>query len=168
MSFENRFRGDSEGLKANQERYLSLFPPAALPGRILDVGCGRGEMVELLRDAGHDAFGVDADEGMAAACRDRGIPVVQDNALHLLERLEDGSLKGIFSAQVVEHLLLEVVSDLASRQRIERAAKAAARRLRGDAWKEIANESFTEDRIMKAARQVLKLAGWPIKVKPTK
>jgi SAM-dependent methyltransferase len=105
VSFEDRFRGGSEGLKQNQKRYLSLFPDAGVPGRILDVGCGRGEMVELLREAGHDAFGVDPDPGMAAVCRSKGIPVVEDNALHLLERLEDGSLKGIFSAQVVEHLL---------------------------------------------------------------
>jgi O-antigen chain-terminating methyltransferase len=71
---------------------------------VLDVGCGRGEFLGLLREAGVEARGVDADADMVAFARGEGLEVEQGDALAHLEQLEDGSLGGIFLAQVVEHL----------------------------------------------------------------
>ena len=103
--FEDRFRGESADLKAQQAEYLGFFPPPEAIGKIVDVGCGRGEMVEVLLEAGHEALGVDMDAGMVETCEAKGLPVVQDNAIHYLEGAPEGSLKGIFCAQVIEHLL---------------------------------------------------------------
>ena len=104
VAFEDRCRGSSESIQRAQERYLSLFPPASGSGAILDIGCGRGEMLELLIAAGYEAIGVDMDTNMVELCRSKGLPVVQDDGNHYLEGTEDDSLRGIFCAQVVEHL----------------------------------------------------------------
>ncbi len=105
VAFEDRFRGDSGEVRASQERYLTLFPPPEISGRIVDIGCGRGEMLDLLREAGHDVLGVDPDSGMVEVCRAKGLAVVQADGISWLEQSQDDSLKGIFCAQVVEHLL---------------------------------------------------------------
>lgn len=105
VAFEDRFRGTSESIKRTQERYLTLFPPPSAIGTVVDIGCGRGEMLELLIAAGHKVMGVDMDTNMIELCESKGLPVVQDNGIHYLEVTEDGSLGGIFCAQVVEHLL---------------------------------------------------------------
>ena len=103
--FEDRFRGASADLKVQQQSYLEFFPLPTSIGKVLDVGCGRGEMLEVLREAGYEAIGVDMDAGMIKACESKGLPVEQDNAIHYLEGLQQGSLMGIFCAQVIEHLL---------------------------------------------------------------
>jgi O-antigen chain-terminating methyltransferase len=112
VTFEDRCRGSSEELRKSQERYVSLFPQPGGIGKILDIGCGRGEMLELLTGAGYDVLGVDPDAGMIEVCRSKGLPVVQDNGIHLLEQTDDNSLKGIFCAQVIEHLLTSEVERL--------------------------------------------------------
>jgi O-antigen chain-terminating methyltransferase len=71
---------------------------------VLDVGCGRGEFLELCREAGIAARGIDADAGMVARCRETGLAAEQADALAYLDRLPDGTLGGVFCAQVIEHL----------------------------------------------------------------
>jgi O-antigen chain-terminating methyltransferase len=101
FGLEERFRGSEEAIKTNQRIYLDLVDGHA---PILDVGCGRGEFLVLLRDAGVDARGIDADADMAAFARGEGVDVEQADAIAYLDGLEDGSLGGVFAAQVVEHL----------------------------------------------------------------
>jgi len=71
---------------------------------VLDVGCGRGEFLDLLKSRGIGARGIDLNHEMAEACRARGLDVSEADAVAYLSALDDGSLGGIFSAQVVEHL----------------------------------------------------------------
>ena len=71
---------------------------------VLDVGCGRGEFLELLKEKGISARGVDLNEEMAAVCRERGLEATAGDALTYLLAQPDGSLGGLFAAQVVEHL----------------------------------------------------------------
>jgi SAM-dependent methyltransferase len=71
---------------------------------VLDLGCGRGEFLGLLREAGLEARGVDLDADMVAFAGGEGLDVEQTGAVEYLDGLEDGSLGGIFAAQVVEHL----------------------------------------------------------------
>jgi SAM-dependent methyltransferase len=101
FAFEARMRGRSEEIRERQRAYVEDFRDAA---PVLDVGCGRGELVGLLREAGVEARGVDADADMVAFARGEGLPVEQADLLAYLESLEDGSLGGIFAGQVVEHL----------------------------------------------------------------
>jgi SAM-dependent methyltransferase len=101
FAFESRMRGSVDAIRDRQRRYVDDFRDAA---PVLDIGCGRGELLELLREAGVEARGVDADADMVAYARGEGLDVEQADLVQHLESLEDGSLGGIFMGQVVEHL----------------------------------------------------------------
>ena len=101
VAFENRFRGSMDEIRARVAAYLPQFEGAS---DVLDVGCGRGEFLDLLRERGIGASGVDINHDMVELCRARGLEVVQGDALAHLEQLDDGALGGLFAAQVVEHL----------------------------------------------------------------
>jgi SAM-dependent methyltransferase len=101
FAFESRMRGSVDSIRERQRRYVDDFRAAA---PVLDVGCGRGELLSLLRDAGVAARGIDADADMVAYARGEGLDVEQADAIDYLERLDEGSLGGIFMGQVVEHL----------------------------------------------------------------
>ena len=101
VAFENRFRGSQDEIRARVADYLPYFEGAS---NVLDVGCGRGEFLDLLRERGISASGVDINNDMVELCRARGLEVVQGDVLAHLEQLDDGALGGLFAAQVVEHL----------------------------------------------------------------
>src|SRR5262245_34051023 len=101
VRFEDRHRGSREEIRHRQRAYLDLFAGA---GRVLDVGCGRGEFLELCREAGIEAQGIDVDPAMVARCREAGLAAEQVDALAYLEGVPDASLGGIFCAQVIEHI----------------------------------------------------------------
>jgi SAM-dependent methyltransferase len=101
VGFEDQFRGSREVIRARLESYLPLFNGK---DDVLDVGCGRGEFLDLLSARGIKARGIDLNHEMAEVCRARGLDVTEADAVAYLSGLEDGSLGGIFSAQVVEHL----------------------------------------------------------------
>ena len=99
--FENRFRGSEDEVRRQQQAYLSDLPRN---GPILDLGCGRGEFLELLRENGYEAAGVDINSQMVDICLDKGLRCEKGDLLEKLAGWEDGSLTGIFSSQVIEHL----------------------------------------------------------------
>ena len=101
VGFEEAFRGERDEIRTRQRAYLESFRGAS---DVLDVGCGRGEFLELLREERISARGVDANGEMVEQCRDRDLVAIQTDALTYLEGLPDESLGGLFSAQVVEHL----------------------------------------------------------------
>lgn len=105
LAFEEKHRGPGEAVKAQQRAYLRHF--AGVPGPVLDAGCGRGEFLELLREAGIAASGVDADAEMAARGREKGLEIAVGDLFAHLGALPDASLGGIFAAQVIEHLRTE-------------------------------------------------------------
>lgn len=116
FAFEAQMRGSTGSVRERQRIYvddLREAPP------VLDVGCGRGELLAVLREAGVEARGIDADADMVAYARGEGLAVEQADAAAYLEGLEDGSLGGIFAGQVVEHLppaTLVRVLELAARK----------------------------------------------------
>ena len=71
---------------------------------MLDAGCGRGEFLDLLQARGIRARGLDLNHEMVEVCRGRGLDVAESDVVSYLERQPDGSLGGLFAAQVVEHL----------------------------------------------------------------
>jgi SAM-dependent methyltransferase len=101
FAFESRMRGSTESIRDRQRPYVDDFREAA---PVLDVGCGRGEFLVLLREAGIEGRGVDLDADMVAYARGEGLEVELADAVEHLQGLEDGSLGGIFAAQLVEHL----------------------------------------------------------------
>ena len=101
LNLETEFRGPEELIRERQQQYVPLF---AGRSRVLDVGCGRGEFLGLLRESGIDAVGIDLDADMIAHCRSLGHQVVRVDALAHLRSVGPGTLGGIFCAQVLEHL----------------------------------------------------------------
>ena len=119
VGFERRFRGDPEAVAAAlAERYLDLLvanPP------VVDIGCGRAELVEMLTRRGVEAIGVDTDPSMVAEARDRGLDVRQVDGSSFLRGREPGSLGAVIATHLVEHLefadLVELLELAASRLR---------------------------------------------------
>jgi SAM-dependent methyltransferase len=101
VGFEDQFRGSQETIRARLESYLPYFEGAS---DVLDVGCGRGEFLDLLQARGITARGLDLNHEMVEVCRARGLDVTEADAVGYLEGVPDGSLGGLFAAQVVEHL----------------------------------------------------------------
>jgi len=101
FSLEMRIRGPRAGIRERQRIYVDAFRDAA---PVLDVGAGRGEFLELLGEAGIDARGIELDDELVEYGRSQGLSVDHADAVAHLEGLEDGSLGGIFAAQLVEHL----------------------------------------------------------------
>lgn len=110
VGFEARFRGESASIvDAQRERYLALLtahPP------VLDVGCGRGELLEVLAEAGVAATGIDLNAEMVAEAQGRGLDAHQADARAWLVDQPEHSLGSIITVHVVEHLELNPLIEL--------------------------------------------------------
>ncbi len=115
--FAERFRGSEDYVSANQKIYLPYF---AGRKNVLDVGCGRGEFLEMMRTAGVSARGIDLDPESVALCRHKDLHAEAADLFVYLQSLPEASLDGIFCSQVVEHL---------SPERVPAMIKLAASRL---------------------------------------
>lgn len=119
-AFEDRYRGTRATIKDRLRAYLPFITPLlapAAPGArpaALDLGCGRGEWLELLGEQGFAARGIDLDEGMLAACHERGLDVELADALRALRAQPDHSLAVVSAFHLVEHIPFELVRELAS------------------------------------------------------
>lgn len=99
--FEERFRGPESEIKRRQQAYLEIFRGCR---DVLDLGCGRGEFLELMRENGIPARGVETGKDAFLLCREKGLAVTQQNLFSCLQSLPDESVGGIFCGQVIEHL----------------------------------------------------------------
>lgn len=99
--FENRFRGSEKAVKTQLEEYLPFFKKGK---KVVDLGCGRGEFLDLLKSKWIDAEGIDINEQMVSISRDKGLACRKGDILEQLAEYGNGSLGGIFSSQVIEHL----------------------------------------------------------------
>ncbi|MCZ7403139.1 MAG: class I SAM-dependent methyltransferase [Candidatus Methanoperedens sp.] len=99
--FEEKFRGSTQEIKQRQSIFLEYFRNCQ---NVLDIGCGRGEFLSLLKENGIGAKGIDINDDMVLYCHKNGLDVQKAEALGYLWSLEDKSLDGVFSGQVVEHL----------------------------------------------------------------
>ncbi|MGN8198332.1 class I SAM-dependent methyltransferase [Salinisphaera sp. RV14] len=114
-AFEDRFRGTRETIDARLRVYLPFLAPlteATTAPRALDLGCGRGEWLEVVQAQGFAAEGVDLDAGMLAACRERELAVRQADALAALAEMEDESLALVSGFHIAEHLPFETLQAL--------------------------------------------------------
>ena len=101
VAFENLFRGSQEEIRERLQDYAPLFEGAS---DVLDVGCGRGEFLEIMAARGVKARGLDLNREMVEECRSRGLDAMESDALTYLRAQPDGSLGGLIATQVVEHL----------------------------------------------------------------
>ena len=109
-AFEDQHRGSRETIKSRLAVYLpfikqikSIDPNATA----LDLGCGRGEWLELLQENQFTASGIDLDDGMLSACRSRGLNVQTGDAIAYLKSLPSDSLSIVSGFHIAEHLSLD-------------------------------------------------------------
>lgn len=106
-AFEDRYRGSRELIKSRLRVYLPFVKPLCSyydGGTAVDLGCGRGEWLELMQEVGFDAQGVDIDEGMLAACRERKLNVQTVDAVSFLKKLPDSSHVVVTGFHIAEHI----------------------------------------------------------------
>lgn len=111
-AFEDRYRGSRELIAGRLGAYLPFVLPLLdvyKPAPAVDLGCGRGEWLELLGQHGFEACGVDLDAGMLAACTDRGLRVVQQDAFDHLKALPEESQTIVSGFHIAEHISFDIL-----------------------------------------------------------
>jgi len=115
FAFEERYRGSRELIKNR----LSVYLPFVLPLReayddlsAIDLGCGRGEWLELMKENGFSAWGVDINDDMIFICRERGLKVEKKDALQALQELDDNSQVIVTAFHLIEHLPIREVQSI--------------------------------------------------------
>lgn len=106
--FEQRFRGSRQEIKERQRFYVDHFKNKR---EVVDLGCGRGEFLELMRESGISAIGVDSNPDMVSLVRDLGLNVECVEVSTYLKEMTR-RIDGIFSAQLIEHLSPAEMLDL--------------------------------------------------------
>lgn len=115
LAFEDTFRGARGVIKERQAAHLPLLREsgAGTPERpVLDVGCGRGEWLELLGDGGMAARGVDLNASMVELCRGLGLDVAAGDAVEALRAVPPGSLGAVTGFHIIEHLPFKTFVEL--------------------------------------------------------
>jgi SAM-dependent methyltransferase len=110
--FQDRFRGSEADVTAKLSAYLPDVDRLVGAGGVVDVGPGRGEWLALLAERGVSAHGVDTHQGLAEACRGKGLDVVLADAATHLSALAPGSVDMVTAFHVIEHLGVEELIDL--------------------------------------------------------
>lgn len=111
-SFDEQFRGSREEIKQRLQVYLPIIKQQGIGTELmplLDVGCGRGEWLELLSEEHFHASGVDSNRILVEWCRDRGLKVAQDDLINSLHQLPDKSLGAVTGFHIIEHLPIETL-----------------------------------------------------------
>ena len=109
FDFETNFRGSQLSVKERLKDYVPYFPKN---GTVVDLGCGRGEFLELLDENEITAIGVDTYAEFVDYCTHKGLHVVNENAIDYMDKLDEQSLSGVFAAQLVEHLSINELTKL--------------------------------------------------------
>lgn len=114
VAFEDANRGTHQAFIDKLSVYKGVFETLQQPGRgpLLDIGCGRGELLDHLKGMGITARGVDLNAVMVALCRERGHDVAQGDALAILKSLPDDSLAAVSGFHIIEHLPFEICFEL--------------------------------------------------------
>ena len=115
-AFEEKFRGSREDVLERLRVYLPILKKSNLPmekSPIVDLGCGRGEWLELLSQNNYDSVtGIDINHAFLAQCRARSLDVIESDAIDYLASLEESTLRGITGFHLVEHLPLQTLIKL--------------------------------------------------------
>lgn len=114
-SFEDRFRGSRELIKSRLRKYLPFILPLKTIYEeriIVDLGCGRGEWLELITEAGFQAQGVDLNDGMLDACIAAGLSTKKEDAIKYLQSLQDESILVVSGFHIIEHIPFDALKTL--------------------------------------------------------
>jgi 2-polyprenyl-3-methyl-5-hydroxy-6-metoxy-1,4-benzoquinol methylase len=115
VSLEDQFRGSRGEIKERLQIYIPILKEANLGTNempILDVGCGRGEWLELAKEQSLRAQGVDINRVLVENCRRQGLDVIESDVIVHLRALSDASLGAVTGFHIIEHLPFEVLVKL--------------------------------------------------------
>ncbi|KOP22921.1 methylase [Hapalosiphon sp. MRB220] len=115
VAFEDQFRGTREDIFNRLKVYLPFIEEAKIgtpDTSILDVGCGRGEWLELLQNHGYKARGIDINRVMLDQCRVRDLDVFESDVITYLQSLPDASLGAVTGFHIIEHLPFSILMKL--------------------------------------------------------
>ena len=115
VAFEDEFRGTREDIKERAEIYLPIIQEAKAGSEerpILDVGCGRGEWLELLKEHKYKAKGLDLNRIMIEQCQGYELDVIESDVIEYLKKQQDNSLGAITGFHIIEHLPFEILVTL--------------------------------------------------------
>lgn len=107
VSFEDRYRGSRADIKNRQKIYLPDIERALAVTNgapVVDIGCGRGEWLELLSEAGFSAKGYDLNRVMVLESQQRGFDATLADAFDALAAMPDDSLTAVTGFHIIEHL----------------------------------------------------------------
>jgi len=112
VAFEENFRGSRRDIYNRLQVYLPFIEDAkvgTLESPIVDVGCGRGEWLELLQKSGFTAKGIDANRVMIEQCHSRGLEAIESDVITYLKSLPNASLGAVTGFHIIEHLAFPVL-----------------------------------------------------------
>jgi hypothetical protein len=114
VALENHFRGSRNVVAERQREYVDLLPTTAITTEtpLVDLGCGRGEWLLVLRDLNIPALGVDSNTVCAAECRESGLLIDEKDLLDFLEARPDQSVGAFTLFQVLEHLPFPILVEV--------------------------------------------------------
>ena len=115
VSFEDQFRGTREEIKENLRVYLPILKKAAIGSEnmpILDLGCGRGEWLELLKGEGFKARGIDLNRILVGQCHEQGLEAIEGDMIMALTNMPDSNLGAVTGFHVIEHLPFDMLINL--------------------------------------------------------
>jgi len=112
VELELHYRGAEDEIRDRIAAYLPYLKSLPDGAPVLDLGCGRGEALALLRDLGLAGRGVDSSARMVELCRERGVEAAEGDLLATLAQVPEGSLGGVVSFHVIEHLPLGALDRL--------------------------------------------------------
>ncbi len=115
-AFEDAFRGSEEIISGRLEEsygaFLDSLPKEVKKAEVIDIGCGRGELLQIYDKHGMKPLGIDLNASMVERCVDLGLKAIQGDAIAYLKGLESSSIAGISGIHIVEHIPFEILYDL--------------------------------------------------------
>jgi SAM-dependent methyltransferase len=115
FELQGRFQSSTQADANRLEMYrsaLANLEPELPKGTWLDIGCGRGKWLNMVREEGHAVAGVDSSAAAVAQCKDAGLDVTEGDALRFLQSADDQSFAVVSAFHVFEHVPFEYCLNL--------------------------------------------------------
>ncbi len=117
LAFEDKFRGSQEIIKERLKKYVAIIEEIDQKNNhdhtnVLDIGCGRGEWLELLKENRFVYLGIDVNQTMINVCKEKNLNVQCTDALSYLKVQKGESYYAITGFQIAEHLKPEELTEM--------------------------------------------------------
>lgn len=101
--FADRFAADEETIKSIYMQYIKFFKSC---NNVIDIGCGKGVFLKLLKENGINCCGIESDQKLVDNCKAIGLKVIKANAYNYIDKIDENKVDGIFMGHVIEHFTI--------------------------------------------------------------